>query len=234
MVYLIKKFIFFFLVFFYCNLLFAESFSSFQDFQRYIDNIILASIPTEAGEKIEITILQLNEQNILPYCKSDFDVSLAHPGLSSPTNTVLLSCKGENPSILYVPVQIKLMTDMISAARRIMPGEVITEKDIVIKKFDKYQVYDEYFQDISKVNGLVAARLIPPGSIILKKSIAKSLFIKKNQPVTLIFKEGPIEVSMSGVAQMDGYLNDTIKIVNPSSKKIVDGTIIGPGKVEIH
>lgn len=230
----IKKIIFFSLTLFYCNVLLAESFSSFQDFQRYINNIILASIPTEEGEKIETVVLQFNAQTNLPYCKSDFDVSLAHPGLSSPTNTVLLSCKEENQSVLYVPVQIKLMTDMLSASRRIMPGEVITEKDVVIQKFDKYQVYDDYFQEISQVNGLVAGRLIPPGSILLKKSITKALFIKKNQHVTLILKEGPIEVSMSGIAQMDGYLNDTIKIVNPSSKKIVDGTIVGPGKVEIH
>lgn len=233
MFYLIKKVTFFGFMFAYSNLIFAERFNSFQDFQKFINHIIVESIPTEPEEQIETTILQFKGQNNLPHCQSSFSVSLANPGVSSPTNTVLLSCKESNQPTLYVPVQIKLMTEMISAARRILPGEVITEKDVYIKKFDKYQTYDDYFQEVAQVNGLVAARLISPGAIILKKSITKALYVKKNQPITLVIKTGSIEVSMSGIALMDGYLSDAIKIMNPSSKKVVDGTIIGPGKVAI-
>lgn len=232
MIYLIKNITLSCLLIFYGNLLFAESFASPQEFKNYIKNIILESSSTEEGEKLEVTILQFNTENNLPYCKSKFQTSLGQSGSSS-TNTVVLSCIEKSPYTVYIPVQLKLMVDMVAAAHRIMPGDIITEKDVFIEKFDKYQVYHEYFQEPTQVINLVASRLIAPRSIIFQKSVAKPKLVKKNQSIALVLREGPIEVSMAGVAQMDGYINDTIKILNPSSKKIVEGIVTGYGTVEI-
>lgn len=210
----------------------AQSFDSFQAFQEFIKDTVYQSIPVEPGDELEVSLVHVSPNMNLPECPSPLNATLAQPGVSAPSNTVVVKCaESSNAAPLYIPVQIKLMTDTLTAARRIMPGEVISAQDVLIQKNDKYQIYDDYFQDKNALYGLIASRLIPAGGVILKKSIGKTLYVKKNQAVTLVVRHGAIEIGMAGIAKMDGYLNDTIKVVNPSSQKVVDAQVIGPGKV---
>lgn len=216
------------------NIAHAQTFTTFNEFKNYIDKLLKESIAVQPGEELKINLLQIDEKMKLPTCLSTIDTSIRQPGLSSPSNSITLKCNDANPWVLYIPVQVKLMTDMVMASRKIMPNEVLSDTDVMIQKNDKYQLIGQYFSDKNQVSGLVSSRLIPPGSVITKQHLKAALMIKKNQNITLILQHGAIEISMSGIAKTDGYMNDKIKIINPSSQKVVDATVVGPNKAIIE
>lgn len=215
------------------NPLHTQSFSSFDKFRHHIKRFVIQELLPEPEEEIEISFLQLDEKMTPPSCPNPFEISMAQPGVSVPTNSVVVKCPINPPWTLYVPIQIKRLTDTVIAAHRIMPGDAISENDLLIQKRDKLQLYDGFFYDLRDVEGKVASRMIPAGTVLSKKNLKRSLLIKRNQNISLILKHGAIEISMLGVAKTDGYLNDTIKVINPSSKKIVDALVTGNNKAEI-
>lgn len=211
----------------------AYTFDTFADFQQAIKNTVQQSMHLQPDEELEVNLLQVSPGMQLPTCSIPFTITLTQPGVSAPSNTVMVKCDDASQNILYVPVQLKLMVDVLAASRRIMPGETISAEDIIVQKGDKYLLYNEYMQDKEAAVGLIAMRSIPAGGILSKRSLNKPLYIKRNQTMSLSVKHGTIEISMLGIAKTDGHLNESVKVMNPNSQKIIDAIVTGPGKAEV-
>lgn len=214
------------------NSLNAQSFHSFNEFKTYIEHFAMQEIHPQPDDGIEVHLVHIDDQMKLPNCSSTIEASLAQEGLSA-SNSVILRCRANPEWVIYIPIQIKMWINALSTARRIMPAEIITENDFVIQKHDKFQLYEGFFQDKNEVIGQVATQLIPAGKVFSKRNLKPLPLIKRNQTMTLILKHGPIEISMQGIAKSDGFFHDVVKVINPSSRKIVDAIVVGNQTAEI-
>lgn len=212
---------------------FAQSFANFQSFKNYIHAFVSQQTTHRSDEDVRIDILQLNEQIALPSCTQDIQPSLSRQELSSNSNVVTLECHGSQPWKLFVPVQIQIFTQVLAAAHMIKPGETISRNDIKTVTRDKTVLYDGYFTDPAEVIGYIAHSLIPAEGVLARKNLKKVPLIQKKQNVKLILKHGTIQISMRGIAQENGFLNEQIKITNPSSHKTVTATVVGHGMAEV-
>ncbi|MDX1334949.1 MAG: flagellar basal body P-ring formation chaperone FlgA, partial [Gammaproteobacteria bacterium] len=57
--------------------------------------------------------------------------------------------------------------------------------------------------------------------------------VKRGQDIDLFIKTRSYEIHSSGKALSDGARGDVIRVKNSRSSKIVEGTIVGPGIVQI-
>ncbi len=211
----------------------VQGFANFSEFENYIAQFTEQQLEVNPDEEAKVIISQLDEHMKLPTCATPIEASMSQPGISSATNAVVLQCRGAANWTLYVPVKISLSTKVAVAGHVIRPGEIIDEQDVVVQKRDKFALHAGYFSQVNDVVGHSAASFIPAGGVFTGKNIKRVPLIRKKQTVALVLKHGSIEISMTGIAKADGYLHDYIKILNPSSQKVVDAEVVSSGKAVI-
>lgn len=80
--------------------------------------------------------------------------------------------------------------------------------------------------------GRVINRALNAGSLITRELLVMEKAIKKGEVVKIFISEGPIEITLSGVAESEGQIGDTIKI--KTAAKNLMGKIIEKGQVKIE
>lgn len=210
----------------------ADTFESPDRIKSAIDLFITNQLQQSDEEKVVVSVNQIDTLK-LARCQNPLKVSFPQDNATSQANAVLVSCDGETSWNIFVPVQIQLMTSIVSVNRVVYAGEVITEDDLVYERADKNRLYDGYYKEKNDVIGLAALRAISAGSPLTKKNLKQMPVVKRNQTITLTLRKGAIEIEMIGIARSDGYVDGMIKVLNPSSKKIVDAVVTGKDRAEI-
>jgi flagella basal body P-ring formation protein FlgA len=146
---------------------------------------------------------------------------------------VELRCTGTPSWHIYVPVRIVGTSTVAIAARAIVVGSVLTDKDIRTEQHDTSELPPGYIDDPTVAVGLTAARPISSGAIITNQYLLAAKAVVRGQAVTLVADVGSMSVRMAGRAMSDGLMNQRVKVENLSSGKIVEGIARSEQVVEI-
>lgn len=211
---------------------FADSFESnehlFSVAKEYIEQVI----SPEEKPNVKISSEQNNAFQ-LAICQQPIQASLP-PSANEQISSVELRCPDAGSWHIYYPVNVEYFEKVVVAKHLLSAKQSITEGDIDIVSINKNQLYQGYFTDYVNVLGKETSHIIPAGTVLTKVNIKSPLIVKRDQIVMITVKSKSVMVSMQGVAKSDGGLNDMIKVYNPSSKKMLDAVITGPGVAEIN
>ena len=61
-------------------------------------------------------------------------------------------------------------------------------------------------------------------------SVSGPAAVKRSEMVSVTWTQNGLSLTLSGPAQKDGAIGDVIQIQNPSSKKMIDAVVTGPGR----
>jgi flagellar basal body P-ring formation protein FlgA len=184
-----------------------------------------------AKQRLEVGPLQPRLQ--LERCGSAVKAAVA-PGLRVAGRVVIeLRCDGRSAWHIYVPVRIVGTAAAVIAARAIVAGTVLTEKDIAVEQRDLSNLPPGYLDDPSIAIGLTAGRAISGGAILTNQQLLGARAVQRGQTVTLIASIDGMNVRMSGRALSDGLINQRVRVENLSSGKIVEGIARSEQIVEI-
>jgi flagellar basal body P-ring formation protein FlgA len=134
---------------------------------------------------------------------------------------------------IYVPVRVVGTSVATIAARTIVAGSVLTEKDVRTERRDIAELPQGYMDDAAVVIGLTAARPISSGAVITNQFLVAAKAVQRGQSVTLVADAGGMSVRMAGRALTDGLINQRVKVQNLSSGKVVEGIARSEQVVEI-
>jgi len=146
---------------------------------------------------------------------------------------VELRCPGAPPWHVYVPVRIVGTSTVTIAARAIVVGTVLTDKDLRSEQRDVSELPPGYLDDPTVAVGLTASRPISSGAVITNQYLLAAKAVQRGQTVTLVADAGGMSVRMAGRALSDGLVNQRVKVENLSSGKIVEGIARSEQIVEI-
>jgi flagella basal body P-ring formation protein FlgA len=146
---------------------------------------------------------------------------------------VELRCTGAPSWHIYVPVRIVGTSMVAIAARAIVVGSVLTDKDVRTEQHDLSELPPGYIDDPTVAVGLTASRPISSGAIITNQYLLGAKAVVRGQAVTLVADVGSMSVRMAGRAMSDGLMNQRVKVENLSSGKIVEGIARSEQVVEI-
>jgi flagella basal body P-ring formation protein FlgA len=146
---------------------------------------------------------------------------------------VELRCPGTPPWHIYVPVRIVGTSTVTIAARAIVVGAVLTEKDLRTEQRDVSELPPGYMDDPSVALGLTASRPISSGAVITNQYLVAAKAVQRGQTVTLVAGASGMSVRMAGRALSDGLVNQRVRVENLSSGKIVEGIARSEQIVEI-
>ena len=117
--------------------------------------------------------------------------------------------------------------------RALARGEVVKASDITIERRPKAELQNEQLAAPGDVTGLAARRVVRAGQPLRTADLMKPEIVQKNETVTLQYTVPGIVLTMRGQALDAGAEGDTVSVLNVQSKRTVQGTVTGPGRVTV-
>jgi flagella basal body P-ring formation protein FlgA len=57
--------------------------------------------------------------------------------------------------------------------------------------------------------------------------------VQRDQSVVLVFNTAGVHLTIAGKANESGSMGDVVSVMNLQSKRVIQGTVIGPGQVRV-
>ncbi|WP_416877218.1 flagellar basal body P-ring formation chaperone FlgA [Litorimonas sp.] len=76
-------------------------------------------------------------------------------------------------------------------------------------------------------------RTIYTGTEIRERDVQEPVLVKRNSPVTMIYRVGRLEISTNGRALSEGAMGEIVRVMNMDSRQAVEGRVTALGVVEM-
>jgi flagella basal body P-ring formation protein FlgA len=123
------------------------------------------------------------------------------------------------------------MIETAVLARGLTRGDIVKASDIVIERRPKAEVGNEPFGAGEPAVGLAARQALRAGQVLHRADLMKPEIVRRDDNVTLVYQVPGILLTTRGKALESGSDGDLINVLNLQSKRTVQGTISGPGRV---
>ena len=111
-------------------------------------------------------------------------------------------------------------------------GEKIEKSDLMLSTENSLLTRNA-FEEIKPILGKVLKRSLKKGAILKENHLRPAWLVHKNQRIIIENSIGAIRVTMEGIALKNGAMGDRILAQNISSKKNIEGFVIGDKKISI-
>ncbi len=135
--------------------------------------------------------------------------------------------------ILRVHGRAQAMAEVLTVARAMERGTVLKESEVISERRPRADVGRDVITDRAMVIGYAARNALQPGRPLRGADLMKPDVVQRNETITLVYEVPGIMLTIRGKATEAGSEGDVISVVNEQSKRTVQGTIIGPGRVLI-
>jgi len=139
---------------------------------------------------------------------------------------------GERQASLRVSGVVLEMREVAVLARTLNRGERIEATDIAIERRPREGVPPDA-QAAAPAPGEVAQRTLGAGSMLRAGDTAPPEVVLRGETVTIVYETPGVSLSMRGQANESGRLGATVSVLNVASKKALQATVIGPGRVSV-
>ena len=125
------------------------------------------------------------------------------------------------------------MVDARILLRALGRGEVVKAADVAIERRPKADLGGDVLGADAQVIGLAARQPLRAGQPLRSADLMKPEIVQRNEAVTLIFEAPGMMLTMRGKALESGAEGDVVNVVNLQSKRTVQATVTGPGRVTV-
>ncbi len=138
----------------------------------------------------------------------------------------------------YSPTRLRFTgtaVETVEAAvltRSVERNDILKASDIAIERRPKTEAGSDAALRERAV-GLQMRRQMRAGQVIKMVDLGKPDLVTRDQNITLIYDAPGVHLTGRGKAMDSGTLGDTVNVMNTQSKRVVQGTVTGPGQVAI-
>ncbi len=134
---------------------------------------------------------------------------------------------------VYVQGNLRIVKEVPIAKRNVRFGERFQQDDVLFAKKD-ITFNSEIIPTVEQIVGSQAAGNISSNQIIWQRSLKKKLAVARGSPVQVTVQNQGWRIHLDGISQEGGAIGDTIKVLNPSTKKVIVGVVQDSGQVEVR
>ena len=182
----------------------------------------------------QVSAQALDPRLRLAACSSALAASLPFSSQANKYSVVAVSCEGEQPWSIHVPVDVKIFAEIVVTSRAIAQGTVLNKADFVLKRSEMSQLSGGYVTNLDAAIGQISVRPMRMGQALLTHMIKPAVIIRRGQTIRLLARNKGFEVSSSGESLMDGAIGERIRVRNRRSRRIVEGVIAKNGDVYVN
>jgi flagella basal body P-ring formation protein FlgA len=119
-------------------------------------------------------------------------------------------------------------------AHRVEAGMTISENDLDWQQVPEERITADIITEGSQLVGRELRRDTAEGEILHAHDVVSPRLVLRGALVTMKIETPFITVTAQGKSQQDGAQGDTVRVVNTQSNRVVEGTVTGPGTIEIR
>lgn len=123
--------------------------------------------------------------------------------------------------------------EVIVPLKTIARGDIVTERDVAIERRPRDTQAGDFLNEASAAIGKMARRQLGTGMPMRASDVQRQEVVARGELVTMTYEGPGITLTLRGRANEAGAPGDTISITNPTSKRVVQGTVAGPGRVTV-
>jgi flagella basal body P-ring formation protein FlgA len=126
------------------------------------------------------------------------------------------------------------MTEVPVLNRRKASNQVIGKSDVTYKLIRSDRIHRDVVLDAQDLIGRAPRRTIRDGVPIRVGDVRHPVMVDKGSVVTMVLETPMMTLTAQGRALEDGSDGDTIRITNSQSSSVVQGVVVGAGKVRVR
>ena len=121
--------------------------------------------------------------------------------------------------------------EVATVSHMVARGEVLKQADVVMERRPRSIALRDAVTDREQAVGLAARSGLQPGAVLRAADLMKPEIVQRNEMVTLIYEVPGVTLTVRGKAVDAGAEGDVIGVLNEHSKRVIQGVVIGPGRV---
>ncbi|WP_048647425.1 flagellar basal body P-ring formation chaperone FlgA [Nitratireductor soli] len=137
-------------------------------------------------------------------------------------------------AIFTLAVPAGAQEQAVVSTRVIYPGETITIDaldEVALRRPPRGNT--AIARMMEEIDGKVARRTLLPGRLIPSSYVRDPYLVENGTPVTVLFVEGALSISIRAVPLQAGAAGDMIKLRNADSGRTFMGTVMADGTVKV-
>lgn len=192
---------------------------------------LLSQLDEASGNTdLDVSIVEIDERINIPNCPTGFQYNASEEALAQSYISVRVSCRN-NDWYLFTGGQVTRTKEIVVLQGAVSPGTVLTSSNLTLAKVDVKRLRHTAFSDIDSVVGARMKRRATNGQPVQANMLC---FICKGDRITITAEVAGMRVKTAGIAQQDGVVGDSIKVINASSQKAVVARVASSEEVVIH
>jgi flagellar basal body P-ring formation protein FlgA len=124
--------------------------------------------------------------------------------------------------------------EVVLPTRPVTKGETLASSDVTLERRPREGLGTDTLGDLQSAIGKVVKRAVMPGQPLRSTDVARQEIVGRGDIVTMMFEAPGLVVSMRGKANEAGAAGDVISVQNLQSKRVLQATISGPGRVTVN
>ncbi|MGU3664376.1 flagellar basal body P-ring formation chaperone FlgA [Methylobacterium sp. A49B] len=140
---------------------------------------------------------------------------------------------GERQASLRVSGVVIELREVAVLTRGLNRGEAVKEGDVIMERRPREAVAADAQASGTAILGEVAQHPLPAGTALRVSDTAPPELVARGESVTIVYETASVSLSMRGLANEGGRMGAVVNVVNVASKKVLQATVVGPGRVSV-
>lgn len=170
---------------------------------------------------------------VVPAGDLSWEVIPSNPGIvRSSRFSVIFRVDGRVRKNMSVKGRLEMLAPVVVATSTLPKGTILTTENVSTSVLDLNTLRSPC-QNLQQVIGKRIKRSIKAGNIVSLSYVEFPPVVRKGELVRMIVDSGGLFLTATGIARNDGILNQTIRVQNLNSHKIIYCRVTAPGVVEV-
>lgn len=130
--------------------------------------------------------------------------------------------------------QLVETVEVVVPRRAIARGETLGKADVAIERRPRDGQAGDLIGDPRAAIDKVARRVLIAGAPLRATDVQREEIVGKGDLVTIIYETKGLMITMRGRAGEAGAMGDVVSVTNPQSKRVLQGTVSGPGRISVQ
>lgn len=205
---------------------------SLTSISEQVEKFLLASYK-DRQQTVEVRVGSLDPRLRLASCGSELDVFQPAGARPRGNTSVGVRCPAPRPWTIYLSATVRVFDQVQVASRPLPRGTILSAADLRSERRDLTTLSGGYETSAAGVVGKQLQRPLRAGEVIPSRALSSALVIKRGEQVTILARQGGMEVASSGIALHNAAMGERLQVRNRSSQKLIEGTVIAAHKIEI-